>query len=93
MMTDTSTEAWERIGREAVAERIEADAHDIDETFEAIAAAIRRGEELTQEDVRMMRHALTLAEYHLDDVLEPLANGDGLRDDVAILEGCGDDPR
>ena len=86
---DAETDTWETIGRRAVVERIEGDAREISESFETVASKVRRGEKLTESDVRQLRLALATAEYHLDDVLEPLANGDGLRDDVAILEGCG----
>ena len=70
-----------------VAERIEADVSDISEEFEAVAAKVRRGEELTERDVEQMRRAIELAEYHLDDILEPLAAGDDVRPGVAAIPG------
>lgn len=81
------TDTWETIGRRAVVERIESDAREISEAFEGVAEKVRRGEELTVPDVRQLRIALATAEYHLDDVLEPLTDVDeDLRDDVAILQ-------
>ena len=87
----TARDAWEAIGRTAVAERIEADVRDIGEEFDAVAAKVRRGEDLTEDDVEQMRRAITHAEYHLDDILEPLAAGDDVRPGAAAIHGvnCG----
>ena len=72
----TDAESWEHVGRVTVADRIEQDADSIGETFAATAARIRRGESLDPEDVERMRREIELAEYLIDDVLEPVAWGD-----------------
>lgn len=89
--SDTSTDAWEAIDRAAVVERIEADVRDIGEEFDAVAAKIRRDEPLEEKDIEQMRRAITHAEYHLDDILEPLAAGDDVRPGAAAIHGvdCG----
>lgn len=84
---EDESEDWEQIGRETVAKRIGHDREAIVETFEAVAAKIRRGESIEPKDVEMMRREIEHAEYHLDDVLEPLACGDvERRTDVCRLQ-------
>lgn len=56
------TDTWETIGRRAVVERIETDAREISEAFETVASKVRRGEELSESDVRQLRLALATAE-------------------------------
>lgn len=75
-MTNGVGDAWGRVGRESVADRIDRDGEEIVVTYNATAAKVRRDEPLEIEDVERMRRELEQAEHFIDDVLEPVARGD-----------------
>lgn len=85
---EREAEAWGHVGRSAVVDRITRDQAAVVETFEAVAAKIRRGESLSEDDVESARRAVEEAEYMLDDILEPIARGDVPERVHAVEEFC-----